>query len=219
MTPVSQKDYSLVILVGFLFGLLLLPVLANLKLAALPLTLINSAIIVLVCSLGAFVALWVVSLVSGKLPVLLQMAKFAAVGGLNTLLDLGVLNILILFSGIAVGLGYSFFKAISFIVASINSYLWNKYWTFGSHSGTDKIKEFSQFFVVTLVGFGINLAVASLVVNLMAPVGGVSPALWANIGALLATIVSLVWNFLGYKFIVFKKPVADAGNGTPTRSF
>jgi hypothetical protein len=32
-----------------------------------------------------------------------------------------------------------------------------------------------------------------------------TPARWANIGLAMGTLLALVWNFIGYKFIVFKK--------------
>ena len=202
----ARKDYLLITLIGFLFGLLLLPVLANLKLSFFSFSFGSIVAVVAVCTIAAVVALRIVALLAGRIPILLQIAKFSAVGGLNTLLDLGVLNGLIFLAGssTAHGFWYSIFKAISFIAANINSYFWNKYWTFGSAPGVN-VREFSQFFAVSIVGFGINVAVASLVVNAAAPIGGISPERWANIGALMATLVALIWNFLGYKFIVFKR--------------
>ena len=55
------------------------------------------------------------------------------------------------------------------------------------------------------VRFVINVAVASFIVNVIEPPGHISPRLWANIGAFSATLISVLWNFWGYKFIVFKK--------------
>ena len=61
------------------------------------------------------------------------------------------------------------------------------------------------FFVVTVRGFFLNLGGASIMVIVVGPLVCISPQLWANVGALTALIVTLVWNFVGYKFIVFKK--------------
>jgi putative flippase GtrA len=136
-----------------------------------------------------------------------QAVKFIAVGILNTAIDFIVLNILMAATDIKTGIGYSIFKGISFIVAVINSYILNRIWTFKS-TESNKGREFSQFFAVSCVGFAINVGVASLVVNVLSlhfPVSGISLTLWANIGALVATFCAMVWNFIGYKFIVFKK--------------
>ncbi|MBI2041883.1 MAG: GtrA family protein [Candidatus Nealsonbacteria bacterium] len=134
-----------------------------------------------------------------------QAVKFILVGILNTLIDLGVLNFLIFASGIAAGPGYSLFKGISFTAAVVNSYFLNKFWTFKVQKTNGVKREFTQFFIVSLVGFGVNVGVASLVVNVIGVQFGLSPKIWANIGALCATFAAMVWNFLGYKFIVFKK--------------
>jgi len=55
------------------------------------------------------------------------------------------------------------------------------------------------------VGLGINVGIASWIVNIIGPLFGSPLKIWANIGAIAASIVTSVWNFLGYKFIVFKK--------------
>ena len=129
-----------------------------------------------------------------------QIAKFVLIGGFNTLIDLGVLNILIFTTGITSGLGFPLIKGTSFLVAISNSYFWNKRWTF--HSQKD---VFLQFFTVSAVGFVLNVGVASFVVNVITPQFELSKELWANIGGITGTLVVMTWNFLGYKFIVFKK--------------
>lgn len=136
-----------------------------------------------------------------------QAIKFILVGILNTLIDLGVLNLLIFASGISTGFAYSAFKGISFTAAVTNSYFLNKFWTFKSRGAGAAKKEFAQFFIVSFIGFGINVGIASLVVNVIGPQFGVGNKLWANVGAICATFAAMTWNFLGYKFIVFKKNV------------
>lgn len=145
-------------------------------------------------------------------PIIKQAIKFVLVGVLNTLVDLAVLNVLILVSGVSSGFGYSVFKGISFTVAVINSYFLNKFWTFKVQKMGGAKKEFAQFFTVSLIGFGINVGVASLVVNVVGPQFGIAPKIWANIGAICATLVGMTWNFLGYKFIVFKDKNAEPGS-------
>lgn len=204
MPLITKKDYFLVSIVGFFFGLFLLPVLNNIKFPFAGITFASGFLIVLLFTIFADFALFIVSLLAKLIPIVLQVAKFAAIGALNTLLDLGILNILILISGVAVGYWYSLFKACSFIIANINSYFWNKHWTFGI-SDKANVKEFGEFLAVSLVGFGLNIASASLVVNVITAPQNISPERWANIGALSATVISLIWNFIGYKFFVFKR--------------
>lgn len=153
------------------------------------------------CALGFIVAVFL----SKVIPVIYQIAKFVLVGGLNFLIDMGVLNFLVFYTGTAVGFTQSGFKAISFSAAVINSYFWNKFWTFKRESAESAGKEFLQFIIVSVIGFGINLGVDYAIVNMMAPFAGIGAKTWAQIGALVAAIIALFWNFLGYKFIVFKE--------------
>ncbi|KKR55720.1 MAG: hypothetical protein UT92_C0001G0063 [Candidatus Curtissbacteria bacterium GW2011_GWA1_40_24] len=204
MPLATKKDYILVSIIGLFFALLLLPIMKNVKLTLFELNILNVAIFVLVFIVFANIALWMAFLISRKIPIALQFAKFGAAGALSTLLDLGILNSLIFFTGFAAGWHYSLYKSISFIVANINAYFWNKHWTFKA-GGESNVKEFGQFFAVSLIGFGINVSLASLIVNIIGPIGNISIERWGNIGALAATIISLIWNFVGYKFLVFRK--------------
>lgn len=203
MPTLTRKDYLLIAIIGLAVGLLLLPIMANIKLPFLELSVTTSFLVVFGLTAFCVFALWISYLVSKVVPVFLQIAKYAAVGVLNTLIDLGVLNILILVSGLASGVWYALFKSTSFITANINSYFWNKYWTFDSKQ-TIKAREVSEFFAVSLIGFGINVSVASFIVNFIHPIGSISPERWANVGAISASIIALAWNYIGYKFVVFK---------------
>ncbi len=66
---------------------------------------------------------------------------------------------------------------------------------------------FSSFLLISLVGLLINSGVIALASNIITPYlsGYISADLIKNAAKVLATGFSLVWNFLGYKLIVFKK--------------
>ena len=153
----------------------------------------------------ALIGLWVAWFLGKKFLWIFQAAKFFLVGVVATLVDLGVLNLLMLGSGIATGLYFSIFKGTSFIVATCSKYLGDKFWAFEKMEKVGMRKEFGQFFAVTLVGLVINVGAASLVVNLLGSQFGMSEKLWANVGGIIAAFAAAIWNFLGYKFIVFKK--------------
>lgn len=133
----------------------------------------------------------------------IQFIKFLLVGLLNTGIDFGILNLLMFSTGITSGLGYTLFKAISFICAVINSYICNKRWTFQKGKSFEK-KEFSKFLIISIFAFSINVATASVLVNFTKPVFGISPYIWANISALVAAGFTTLINFFGYKYLVFK---------------
>jgi len=152
----------------------------------------------------ALAGLWLAWFLGKKLLWIFQAAKFFLIGIIATLVDLGVLNLLILVTGVATGSLFSIFKGISFIVATCSKYAGDKFWAFEKMEKKGMGREFGQFFVVTLVGLFINVGAASLIVNTLGPQFNLAPELWANVGGIIAAFVSAVWNFIGYKFIVFK---------------
>ena len=136
--------------------------------------------------------------------VVYQIAKFAEVGVLNTAIDFGILNLLIWLTGITSGWAIAPLNAASFLCATTNSYFWNKFWTF-KKEGTAGGKDFTQFLGISAIGIGINTGIVVAGTSLILPVFGLSAGAWANLMKILATLVSMIWNFLGYKFIVFKE--------------
>ncbi|HJN62424.1 MAG TPA: GtrA family protein [Candidatus Parcubacteria bacterium] len=153
----------------------------------------------------SLLGLWVAFIIGKKFLIFFQASKFVLVGALNTLIDLGVLNLLIFVSGSATGIFFPVFKSIGFIVATINSYFWNKYWTFGKVKKDLGSTEFSKFFITVFIGFLLNVGIASFIVNIIGPQFGQNEKVWANVGAFSAALLAWVWNFFGSKFLVFKK--------------
>jgi putative flippase GtrA len=139
---------------------------------------------------------------------------------MNTLVDLGVLALITILVAndiqhasettwftlaSLVVTYYSLYKAISFVVANINSFFWNKYWTFGVKNQSRTSQQFFQFFLVSLIGFAINVIIASVVFSSLTGAGSFTIGQAGLIGAAMGSIIGLGWNFIGYKFFVFKK--------------
>ncbi len=209
-----RKDYWLGFLSGILIGIMFIPVL---KMADPNLYLKLRLFILPFFIIGTPLGLWVAHAIGKKMRVIWQLAKFGVTGVMNVLVDFGTLAIVtVLFRnylqinatdtfftlGVVITF-YSLYKATSFTVANINSYFWNKYWTFDKTK--DNQSEFIQFFIVSIVGFVINVVVASLVFKGIHPLAGMNYDQWGLIGAAVGSIVGLAWNFIGYKYMVFKE--------------
>jgi putative flippase GtrA len=196
----TRKDLVASLVIGAAVGLLIQPILAN-TLTHFSLTLAVRIGIFVFFALFAPFALWLCAMIAKLWKAFYQFGQFAAVGTLNSFIDIGVLNLETFFYGSLPGTAlFAVFKAISFLCATTNSFFWNRNWTFGS---TDKVNagEVTGFYTIALIGWGANVAVATLVKSV-----GPATTLWVDIVAPLAGIlVTFIWNFVGYKYFVFKK--------------
>lgn len=138
-------------------------------------------------------------------PFFFQLSKFGLIGVANTVIDLGIYNLFIFMSDVSSGYLIAVFKSFSVLAAIVNSYIWNKFWSFEKKEVHNVGEEFTQFLLVSLVGLLLNVGITAFVVNVIGAPAGIAEKAWANIGGLTASILVLTWNFIGYKFFVFKK--------------
>lgn len=153
----------------------------------------------------AVISIWLCYLIGKKHLFVFQLGKFLLIGIFFALIDLGVLDILIKIFGITAGTGYSIFVATSFVIVTSVKYVGDKYWAFEKTEKEGMGGEFGKFFIITLISGGIQTLIASLMVNTLGPQFGASSLIWANVGKIAGITVASAWNFIGYKFIVFKK--------------
>jgi len=210
----KKSDIIASIVLGLIIGLFLGFILAGLNFNYFSPWLLVVALPVL-SLIGVFFA----NLLGKRVPIILQMVKFLVVGFANTAVDFGILNILMGTTGIYSGQAIFVLNSISFVVAVVHSYFWNKLWTFKAKK-TDATKEFLQFFIVSIIGLLINGAIVFMITTWVNPVSGLADASWANVAKIAATFISLVWNFIGYKFVVFKekKPENQANTQQQTNN-
>ncbi len=150
----------------------------------------------------AVLGLWISWLLGKKFLFIFQAAKFLLIGALATLVDLGTFKFLRLIFIFNAGW---LFKTIAFIVATFAKYWGNKFWAFEKMGKTGMGKEMTQFYLVTLIGLGIDVGIFSIIVNMIGPQFGIPLKTWETIGVLIPAIAVASWNFFGYKFFVFKK--------------
>lgn len=136
----------------------------------------------------------------------IEIIKFLVVGVSNTAVDFVVLNFLLLVWG-ASGHGGTFatFKTISFSVAVINSYVLNKYWVFKGETKYSHFHESILFFTVSCIGLLLNVCVSTGAFILIKNSLLIDPHIGANIAALTGSLFVFLWNFAGYKLVVFRK--------------
>lgn len=196
------SDVISILVIGEAFAWLLMVIKKN---AAIPVPQQVMWALPVVLPIAALALLWGSAALGRKRPFLFQLGKYAAVGFFNSAIDFGVFNTLILLTHIdPKGMKAGFLSAGGFIVAVVNSYLWNKYWTFRS-KGPAKTGEFLQFTIVSLIGLILNFVYVSAMTKFIAPPFELNITQWANVVKVTGVVISVLWNFIGYKFIVFRE--------------
>lgn len=123
------------------------------------------------------------------------LSRFLSVGVLNTLIDLGLFNVLFL-----AGAGHYFAASISFLTAVANSYAWNRSWTFAHVEKRPVLPQFSLFLLTNIVGLGINLILQYAITQ----VADETSLFLANAAKLMAIGLVVLWNYGISRFIVFR---------------
>lgn len=133
-----------------------------------------------------------------------QAAKFLSVGILNTALDASLYFVLTRWLALRYACGYSgqgfstlqtLAKGISYGAGILNSFYWNKSWTFKSDAGT--VATFVSFTLTNLAALAINASVMHACLNAL--------GLHEIVSLALATGSTFLWNFIISKFVIFKR--------------
>ncbi len=125
--------------------------------------------------------------------------RFAIVGAANTALDFAILFILV-----ALGMNAIAANFISTGIAFIFSFFVNKSFTF-KHTGGSVVKQFALFIGITIIAIWvIQPIVIFAITQALTPLAW-HPAVVLFIAKFLATIASLIWNYIFYSRLVFKK--------------
>ncbi len=117
--------------------------------------------------------------------------KYALVGFLGTAIDVGSLYIFIDRLHIHVLVS----AALSFMLAVINNFTLNKYWTFQNKSSNIR-KQFIKFVIVSTIGLVLTEVCMAFLVFVL--------NIWYLFSKLVTSGVVLSWNFLANKYWTFK---------------
>ncbi len=131
--------------------------------------------------------------------------KFSVVGTLGAVVDFGTLYLL----HVVVGLPIILANTCSFTAAVLSNFIWNRYWTYPDSRSKPIRTQLGQFFVVNVVGWGINTGILLLLrfpctrfvssVGLKLALvleGERAYKLGYNLAKAIATGVVLFWNFI-----------------------
>lgn len=130
-----------------------------------------------------------------------QLLRFSMVGGLNTLVDLGILNgLLWIYPTTSIPRLLSY-NVLAYSMGAVNSFLLNKYWTFGQKQQTTR-GELVRFTVTTLCGIAWSSLILWLASLIFLPLP-VNRTVWANASKVIAIGGTALISYLAMRLWVF----------------
>lgn len=149
--------------------------------------------------------------------------KFLVVGGIGFIVDFGIFNLILnsmnalvmpgarLYNILAefgfsdyfiTHLGPTIASAISFVAAVCSNFLWNRYWTYPDSRSRSRRRQFTMFFIVSIIGVLIRIPIVYLMtpvfrsmVENVAALQAYTTRLADNLSLAVAVLVVLFWNF------------------------
>ncbi len=122
-----------------------------------------------------------------------RLGRFSVVGALNTLIDIAVFMLLVKVFSLPVVPA----NLLAFSVALANSYILNRLWTFHDSTAPHSVGNIFRFVLFNTAAALLATATLAALVTLNLPI------LAAKV---LSIGVSMTWNYLTMRYLVFKAP-------------
>lgn len=129
--------------------------------------------------------------------------KFATVGAIGTVVDFGIYN----FLNLVVGTAPVISQAISFALAVINNFLWNRHWTYPDSRTKAVHHQMVQFGLINLGGLLIR---TPIIAGLENPIGILAGKLGVqsefavivghNVALAIAIGIVMLWNYFANRY-------------------
>jgi len=120
-----------------------------------------------------------------------ELFKYGLVGFTSTIIDLGFLYVFVEFAQIAVIPA----SIMSFLIAVVNGFIWNKTWTFKDNSRNYR-NQFLKFFTISSVGLILNTCFMLVFYKIF--------GIWYMLAKIITSAFVFSWNFLGNKLWTFR---------------
>ena len=161
-----------------------------------------------------------------KSPLLRQIIKFCVVGGTSFVIDTGLTFLFVrgvsfngklmstslgdwLLSVLPSVFGFAHSSSDAAVpiltgaaaaVAILNSFIWNRMWTFGIRGKGDALLQLRRFYLISIVGYVLNVLITTVMNNIIA--GHPNKSLF--LAKVAAAAVVAVWNYCGQRFYAFR---------------
>jgi len=131
--------------------------------------------------------------------------RFAIVGSIGAVIDIGIFN----FASSILKIPALTAQAISFSVAVISNFLWNRYWTYPDSRNKAVVNQLIQFVFVSLIGLAVRTLIFDRLEEAMIwSATQILPSKFLltptvvghNVSLAIVIVVIMFWNFFVNRF-------------------
>ncbi|MGH3089206.1 MAG: GtrA family protein [Rubrobacteraceae bacterium] len=139
-----------------------------------------------------------------------RFSKFTVVGALNAAVDIGALNLLLWLEPTRDPSTLAFYNAIALVLANVNSYVFNSFWTFKGRAAHD-LYQTTAFIGQALVNVGISSVSFYLLVRPVMINTEVSAYVAGNVAKVISISVASTVSYFLMRYFVFSRKRPNKG--------
>ena len=134
----------------------------------------------------------------------LRFSKFSLVGLSNAVVDIGVLNLFLWLEPTRDVDTLVLYNAVALVLANLNSYVWNTFWTFGARSEKN-LREGMLFLLQALVNIASSSGLFFVLVRPLLVNTEIPAYLVGNVAKIISVVVASIISYFVMRYVVFSR--------------
>jgi putative flippase GtrA len=135
----------------------------------------------------------------------IRFSKFTVVGFINALVDIGTLNLFLLFLPTRDPSVLALYNGVALVLANLNSYVWNTRWTFRGRAKRHNLRQRVLFTVQALFNITVSNGLFFVLIRPVLIYTDVPAYLAGNVAKIISVVVASTISFFVLRYVVFSR--------------
>ncbi len=134
-----------------------------------------------------------------------RFSKFTVVGFVNALVDIGTLNLFLLFLPTREPSLLALYNGVALVLANANSYVWNTRWTFRGRAKRHDLRQRILFTLQAVVNISVSNGLFFVLVRPVLIYTDIPTYLAGNVAKIISVVVASTISFFVMRYLVFSR--------------
>jgi putative flippase GtrA len=135
----------------------------------------------------------------------IRFSKFTVVGLINALVDVGTLNLFLLFLPTRDPSVLAIYNGVALVLANLNSYVWNTRWTFKGRAKRRNLRQRVLFTLQALFNISVSNGLFFVLIRPVLIYTDVPAYLAGNVAKVISVVVASTISFFVLRYVVFTR--------------